>query len=119
MQVVYCLSLAPHSAAHCSPPPPFHARYARPQAHYDGKLVDGKQFDSSRKRNSPFKFGLGGGQVIKGWDQGFLGMQVGEKAVLAIKSEYGYGAAGAGGVIPGGAELYFEVELMGINGGDL
>ena len=49
------------------------------QAHYDGKLVDGKQFDSSRKRNSPFQFALGGGQVIKGWDRGFEGMQVGEK----------------------------------------
>lgn len=87
-------------------------------AHYDGKLAaDGKQFDSSRNRGQPFTFPLGGGRVIKGWDEGFATMSVGEKAILEIAPEYGYGARGAGGVIPGGATLYFEVELMGLEGG--
>jgi FKBP-type peptidyl-prolyl cis-trans isomerase len=86
-------------------------------AHYDGKLAsDGKQFDSSRKRGQPFTFPLGKGRVIKGWDAGFATMSVGEKAVLVIKPEYGYGARGAGGAIPGGATLYFEVELMSLSG---
>lgn len=62
-------------------------------AHYDGKLAaDGKQFDSSRKRGQPFSFPLGGGRVIKGWDVGFASMNVGEKAVLELKPDYGYGA---------------------------
>ena len=86
-------------------------------AHYDGKLAEGaKPFDSSRKRGAPFSFPLGQGRVIKGWDMGFAGMAVGEKAILDITSEYGYGARGAGGVIPPGAQLYFEVELMSIDG---
>jgi FKBP-type peptidyl-prolyl cis-trans isomerase len=85
-------------------------------AHYDGRLAsDGKQFDSSYNRGSPFSFQLGGGQVIKGWDLGFATMSLGEKAILVIDPQYGYGAAGAGGVIPGGATLYFMVELMAIS----
>ena len=68
---------------------------AQISAHYDGKLTDGKGFDSSRKRGQPFKFGLGGGQVIKGWDRGFDGMKVGEKAVLEITAQYVSGAARA------------------------
>ncbi len=70
---------------------------AQISAHYDGKLTDGKGFDSSRKRGQPFKFGLGGGQVIKGWDLGFNGMQVGEKAVLEITSQYVSGRASCAG----------------------
>jgi len=86
-------------------------------AHYDGKLTDGKPFDSSRKRNKPFEFELNKGRVIRGWDLGFSSMRKGEKAILVIDSEYGYGARGAGGQIPGGATLYFEVELLDFKGG--
>jgi FK506-binding protein 4/5 len=81
-------------------------------AHYVGKLDDGTDFDSSRKRGAPFKFMIGLGQVIAGWDQGFASMSKGEKAVLTITSQYGYGARGAGGVIPPNATLHFEVELI-------
>jgi FKBP-type peptidyl-prolyl cis-trans isomerase len=84
-------------------------------AHYDGRLTDGKKFDSSYERGSPFSFQIGSGQVIKGWDQGFATMSLGEKAVLVIEPDYGYGSRGAGGVIPGGATLYFQVELKAIN----
>ncbi|KAG1678385.1 hypothetical protein FOA52_015152 [Chlamydomonas sp. UWO 241] len=77
-------------------------------------LVDGKQFDSSVGRGKPFSFKLGGGQVIKGWDQGLMGACVGEKRLLKIPPGLGYGAAGAGGVIPGGATLIFETELTDI-----
>lgn len=84
------------------------------QAHYDGKLTNGTQFDSSRKRGRPFGFKLGGGRVIAGWDKGFVGMNVGDKAILEITSEYGYGAEGAGGVIPPHAKLLFEVELLSV-----
>jgi FKBP-type peptidyl-prolyl cis-trans isomerase len=86
-------------------------------AHYTGKLTDGTKFDSSRDRNQPFQFPLGQGRVIRGWDQGFAGMSVGEKAILEIKPDYGYGSRGAGGLIPGGATLYFDVELLGYQGG--
>ena len=86
-------------------------------AHYDGKLAaTGKQFDSSRKRGQPFTFPLGGGRVIAGWDKGMEGMKVGEKAILQIASELGYGARGAGGAIGPNAELYFEVEIVKVEG---
>ena len=82
--------------------------------HYTGKLEDGTEFDSSIPRNRPFTFTLGTGQVIKGWDQGLLGMCVGEKRKLVIPPDLGYGDSGAGEKIPGGAALVFEVELTNI-----
>ncbi|NP_001079493.1 FKBP prolyl isomerase 2 L homeolog isoform X1 [Xenopus laevis] len=82
--------------------------------HYTGKLEDGTEFDSSIPRNQPFTFTLGTGQVIKGWDQGLLGMCEGEKRKLVIPSELGYGDRGAPPKIPGGATLIFEVELLKI-----
>jgi len=88
--------------------------------HYVGTLKDGgAKFDSSRDKNKPFQFVIGIGQVIKGWDEGVMKMSLGEKAVLNITSDYGYGARGAGGVIPPNADLVFEVELFKIgNTGD-
>ena len=82
-------------------------------AHYTGTLKsDGSKFDSSVDRGKPFKFTIGQGQVIKGWDEGFGSMKVGEKAILEISPEYGYGAGGSPPKIPGGAVLIFEVELL-------
>lgn len=81
--------------------------------HYTGTLEDGTPFDSSRERG-PFQFHLGSGMVIKGWDEGVAGMKVGGKRTLIIPPELGYGAAGAGAVIPGGATLHFEVELLDV-----
>jgi peptidylprolyl isomerase len=82
--------------------------------HYTGTLEDGSKFDSSRDRNSPFVFTLGRGQVIKGWDQGIVGMKVGGKRRLEIEPELGYGARGFPPVIPANAKLIFEVELLDV-----
>ncbi|WP_339838272.1 peptidylprolyl isomerase [uncultured Maribacter sp.] len=80
--------------------------------HYEGSLLSGEVFDSSYKRNSPIDFQLGIGQVIPGWDEGILLLQVGDKARFVIPSDLAYGSAGAGGVIPPNATLIFDVELM-------
>ena len=80
--------------------------------HYTGRLKDGTEFDSSIKRGVPFTFILGRGQVIKGWDAGLQGMKVGGQRTLIIPAALGYGARGAGGVIPPNATLKFDVELL-------
>ena len=89
--------------------------------HYTGWLHDpsrpdgrGAKFDSSKDRGQPFRFGLGAGQVIGGWDEGVQGMQIGGTRVLLIPPQLGYGARGAGGVIPPNATLVFEVDLLGV-----
>lgn len=90
----------------------------RVSVHYTGWLykdgVAGKKFDSSKDRGQPFAFPLGGGRVIRGWDEGVQGMKVGGTRRLVIPSDLGYGASGAGGVIPPNATLLFEVELLGV-----
>jgi FKBP-type peptidyl-prolyl cis-trans isomerase FkpA len=101
--------LAPGSAS---------ARVARAgdkvSVHYTGWLTNGKQFDSSLTFNRPFEFTIGGGEVIKGWEEGVAGMKVGEKRKLVIPSALGYGSAGSPPTIPANATLLFEVELLSI-----
>ncbi|GJU36410.1 peptidyl-prolyl cis-trans isomerase FKBP15-1-like protein [Tanacetum coccineum] len=88
----------------------------RIKVHYRGKLTDGTVFDSSFERGDPIEFELGSGQVIKGWDQGILGMCVGEKRKLKIPAKLGYGEQGSPPTIPGGATLIFDTELVAVNG---
>ena len=106
--------LAPGAGTHIAPG-------STAVVHYTGWLYDetqpdnkGQQFDSSRDRGEAFKFPLGAQRVIRGWDEGVAGMQVGERRLLIIPPDLGYGARGAGAVIPGNATLIFDVELVGI-----
>jgi len=86
----------------------------RVTVHYTGWLTSGTKFDSSKDRGDPFKFNLGRGEVIAGWDEGVAGMKVGGRRKLTIPPQLGYGARGAGGLIPPNATLVFEVELLAV-----
>lgn len=94
---------------------PAAARGQKVSVHYTGWLTDGKKFDSSHDRGQPFRFTLGAGEVILGWDDGVLGMQVGGKRRLTVPPALGYGRRGIRGVIPPNATLVFEVELLGLD----
>jgi FKBP-type peptidyl-prolyl cis-trans isomerase len=83
--------------------------------HYIGKLTDGKEFDNSYNRGTPFSFTIGEGKVIKGWDEGIALLNVGDKAVFTIPSQLGYGPMEVPGLIPANSDLIFEVELVNIN----
>ena len=87
----------------------------RVSVHYEGRLEDGEVFDASRPRGQPFAFTIGAGQVIRGWEDGVTGMKIGETRRLTIPPELGYGAAGAGGVIPPNATLVLEIELLDVS----
>lgn len=84
------------------------------EVQYTGRLKDGTPFDTCRERDLPFTFRLGAGDAIKGWDQGLIGMKVGGKRRLVIPPELGFGKKGVGGVVPPGAVLYYEFELLGV-----
>ena len=86
----------------------------RVTVHYEGRLADNTVFDASKPRGQPFSFTIGAGQVIQGWEKGVAGMKVGEKRRLTIPAEFGYGAAGAGDVIPPHATLMFDIELLAV-----
>ena len=87
----------------------------RVTVHYVGRLTNDTLFDASKPRGQPFSFTIGAGQVIKGWEQGVAGMKIGEMRRLTIPAELGYGAAGAGGVIPPNATLVFDIELLAVS----
>ena len=86
------------------------------EVHYTGWLTDGSKFDSSRDRNEPFEFVIGGNQVIRGWDEGVARMRVGDKAKLTLPPDFAYGDSGYPGAIPPKATLIFEVELLAVKG---